>query len=438
MITQSEYAKRRERFFEMMEENSLAVLPAAPQYLRNNDAEYPFRQNSDFFYLTGFNEPHAIAVLDKNAKENRFILFCLDHDPAVEQWVGYRCGPKRAPAKFGADEAYVIDETDQYLPELMLRKKRIYYPFARYQSFDQQMMNWLNEVRSQLRSGINMPSEIVDLESITHEMRLIKSDEEIAAIQHACDVNVVAFQKMISVCAPEKMEYELAAELEYYYRKNGSQELAFETIVGSGENATILHYVENSKKIVDGELVLVDAGCVINGYPSDITRTIPANGVFSKEQRDIYELVLAMQAAGLEKMKPGCTYQEPHLAAIRVGVEGLCRLGILSGNVDKLIEEEAYRPFYMHKFGHWMGLDDHDPSAYNVNGKWRLFQPGMVISAEPGIYIKAGMPGVDKKWWNIGVRIEDDVLITKNGYHILTAALPKTTDEIERLMGKKQ
>lgn len=432
----NEYQKRRQNFFQQMKENSLAILPAASEISRNNDMEYPFRQNSDLLYLTGFDEPNAFAIFEKGDTGNRFILFCMTRDPIVEQWVGYRYGVDRARELFGADEAYAIDEIDQHLPELMFHKETIYFPIGRYRHIDQQVIVWLNTVRAQLRSGINMPSEIINLEAISHEMRLIKSDAEIEKLQKACDINIEAFLRLFSACVPGKFEYELAAELEYIYRKNGVNELAFGTIVGSGENSTILHYTQNNRQIKSGDILLVDAGCVLNYYPSDITRTMPANGKFTKEQLAIYELVLAMQTAALEKMKPGQRYIDPHQAAIRVCVEGLKDLGILTGDLDSLIETEAYRPFYMHKLSHWIGLDDHDPSAYKVNREWRTLESGMVLSAEPGVYIKAGLKGVDERWWNIGVRIEDDILITEKGHRNFTKALPKQPAEIEQLVGK--
>lgn len=437
MISNKIYEKRRAIFFEKMLDNSIAILSASPTYLRNNDIEYPFRQNSDLLYLTGFSEPRSVAVFDKSEIGNRFILFCMDRDPEVEQWVGYRFGQTGALEKFGADEAYSINEIDQHIPNLMLRKDRVYHAYGRNFEFDQRVIGWMNKVRSQLRSGFNIPGEIINLEGITHEMRIIKEEEEINLLQKSADINVGAFLNVIPQCKPGMFEYDLVAMLSYYYQKHGALELSFGAIVGSGENSTILHYEHPRSQLKEGDLVLVDAGCVFGDYPSDITRTIPVNGKFSKEQRAIYELVLKMQLVGIEKLRPGNNYYAAQEAAICVATEGLCELDLLKGNVDDLVREEAYKPFYMHKFSHWIGLDVHDPSAYKVNDQWRTLQPGMLMSAEPGIYIKPGLKGVDKKWWNIGVRIEDEVLITNEGYRVLTNALPKKAEEIEALMTKK-
>ncbi len=437
MITKEIYAKRRELFFQQMKPNSIAILSASPAYLRNNDIEFPFRQSSDLLYLTGFTEPESIAVFNKTDKGNQFILFCLERNPEIEQWVGYRFGQKNAIGKFGANEAYSIDEADQHIPGLLQGKEYVYYAYGRHEAFDSRMLGWMNQVRAQLRSGINIPNHIINIESITHEMRLIKSEEEIALMQEAVDINIRAFKTAIKKCRPGIREYEVAAELEYQYKKQGATELAFSLIVGTGEHGTILHYEPSDAELKSGELVLIDAGCAVGHYCSDITRTLPVNGKYSKEQRAIYELVLNMQFAGLEQLRPGNSYYAAQEAAIHVATEGLCALGILKGEVSQLIEAGAYKPFYMHKFGHWIGIDVHDPSVYKVEGAWRALKPGMVLSAEPGIYIQKGIKGVDSKWWNIGIRIEDDVLITQTGHRVLTAALPKMPDELEALMVEK-
>ncbi len=436
MITKEIYAKRRDEFFKQMQPNSLAILAAASAQLQSHEIEHPYRQNTNMLYLTGFVEQDSVAVFEKTDVGNCFILFCLESDPKVEQWVGSRSGPEGAVKKFQADKAYSIDELDQYMPEMLQNKQCVYYAYGRDAEFDHRFFGWFNQVRSLVRSSVNVPNQLINIESIIHEMRLIKGKEEIDLIQHAVDINVDAFKHVMETCQPGMHEYELAAELSYSYQKNGAHELAFPTIVGSGENATVLHYDKAENVLKDGNLVLVDAGCVFQYYPSDITRTIPINGKFSKEQRAIYDLVLNMQLAGIEKLRPGNASNDAHETAVRVATEGLCELGLLNGDVDKLIEQGAYKTFYMHKFSHWIGLDVHDPCAYAVNGEWRELKAGMVLSAEPGIYIQSGLKGVDEKWWNIGVRIEDDVLITENGHDILTNALPKEAEEIEQIMAK--
>ncbi len=437
MITQETYAKRREAFFKKMQLNSIAILAASPIRLRNHDVEYPYRQNSNLLYLTGFSEPESMMVLTKDKAGNQFILFSLMQNPEVEQWGGKRIGQKGAIEKFHADKAYPIDEIDQHMPDFLQNKQCAYVAYGSDPIFDQRFFGWLNLAHSQPRSAVNIPCQLVNIESVIHEMRLIKEEREIDLMRGASDINVEAFKRVISLCRPGMYEYELAAELNYFYQKKGASELAFPTIVGAGENTTVLHYDKYQSVLNDGDLVLLDAGCVFEHYPSDITRTIPVNGKFTKEQRAIYDLVLKMQLAGIDKLYPGNSCNDAHEAAVRVATEGLCELGLLKGNIDELIEKGAYKSFYMHKFSHWIGLDVHDPSRYGVEGDWRKLEVGMVLSAEPGIYIKSGLKGVDRRWWNIGVRIEDDVLITKKGPDILTAGLPKEVDEIERIMAKK-
>lgn len=434
MITKETYAKRREEFFKQMLPNSIAILAASPACARNNGIVFPYHQHSDMLYLTGFTEQDSVTVFEKTDLGNRFVLFCLEHDPKIEQWIGSRSGQKDAIKNFQADKAHSIDELDQYMPEMLQNKQCVYYAYGRDAEFDHRFFDWFNQVRSLGRSTVSAPSQMINIESILHEMRLIKSKEEIDLIQYAVDINVDAFKRIMQSCKPGIYEYELAADLHYFYQKNGAHELAFPTIVGSGENAIILHYDKAQRVLKDGDLVLVDAGCNFQNYSSDITRTIPVNGKFSKEQRAIYDLVLKMQLAGLKKFQPGASCHDAHKAAVRVATEGLCQLGLLHGDIDNLIEQGAHKTFYMHNFSHWIGLDVHDPCAYAVNGQWRKLQPGMVLSAEPGIYIKPGLKGVDKKWWNIGVRIEDDILMTENGHDILTKALPKEPEEIEKIM----
>lgn len=434
MLPQSIFKERRQQLFANMLPNSIAVLFTAPEHLRNGDEYFTFRPNSDFYYLTGFNEPEAVAIFLKTDGQEKFILFNRVRDPHFEQWFGYRLGQTGAIEQLGADEAHAVHSLNEKMPILLSQAKYLYYAFGRYPQYDQQLDQWLYEIRSQIRSGLNAPYQIINIESILHEMRLIKSAEEIELIEKSASINAEAHLRAMKLCQTGRYEYEIEAELIHEFTRQNAREETFGTIIASGKNSCILHYRANDRQICSGDLVLIDSGCEYFYYGSDMTRTYPADGKFSAEQKMIYELVLRMQAAGLACMKPGNPWNQAQTAAIRVLTEGLCDLGLLKGSVDGLIEQEAYFPFYMHRFSHWLGLDGHDVGSYKVEGQWRLLQPGMTLSAEPGLYIKAGMENVDKRWWNIGVRIEDMVLITKAGHRLLTAEMPKEIDAIEQSM----
>jgi Xaa-Pro aminopeptidase len=431
-----EFAKRRRQLMQIMGDDTIAILPAATVRFRNRDADYPFRQDSDFYYLTGFSEPEAVAVLVPRRAHGEYIVFCRERDPVMEIWHGRRAGTEGAQQRFGADDAFPVTDIDDILPGLIENKERIYYSMGYSPEFDQQVMGWVNRIRAKARGGSHAPVEFVALEHVLHDMRLYKSPAEVKVMRRSARIAAGAHQRAMQAARPGMMEFEVEAELLHEFRRNGAW-TAYNPIVGGGANGCILHYTENNAPLNDGELLLIDAGAELDGYASDITRTFPSNGRFSPAQRAIYELVLAAQHAALEQARPGRHWNDPHDAAIRTLTEGLVKLGILKGKLKELIRKEAYKRFYMHRTGHWLGLDVHDVGDYKVGGQWRVLEPGMVLTVEPGLYIPAGSKGVAKKWWNIGVRIEDDVLITKDGNEVLSRDAPKTVKEIEALMAQR-
>ena len=434
LISQKEFASRREQLMHMIGDNAVAIVPSSSLLIRNRDAEFPFRQDSDFLYLTGFNEPEAIAFFIPNREQGEYILFCRERDPKAEQWVGRRAGIEGAQKQWGADDAFPIDDIDDILPGLLEERSAVYYNTGNDVNFDQQVMSWINTVKNKVRSGVHAPQEFISLPLILHDMRLYKSPAELRAMRYAAKTAVVAHENAMRACKPGMMEYELEAEYLYQFKKAG-MEPAYTSIVGGGENGCILHYIENDQPLKDGELVLIDAGAEYLGYASDITRTFPVNGTFSEAQHSLYQIVLKAQKAGIAAAKPGNTWDQPHTAALRVLVEGLVEVGILSGDIDTLIEDKSYAPYYMHKTGHWLGLDVHDVGDYKVDDEWRLLEPGMTLTVEPGLYISPA-DEIDEKWWNIGIRIEDDVLITKKGNEVLTRKLIKEVKDIEAHMAQ--
>jgi Xaa-Pro aminopeptidase len=420
--------------------NALAIIPAASLQVRNRDAEYLFRQCSDFLYLSNFNESDAVLVLIPNRTEGETILFCREKNPKQEQWVGLRAGLEGAQQDYGADESFSIDDIDDILPRLMEGRETVYYAMGENSDFDQNIMRWLGIVKKKIRQGITAPQAMVSLDIYLHEMRLIKSAAEIEMMRYAANVSIDAHHIAMQQCKDKQWEYEIDAYFQYEFcRKNMTA--AYTSIIGGGKNACILHYIENNQRLNDGDLLLIDAGAEHQAYASDITRTFPINGRFSPEQKQLYQIVLEAQAAAIAMAQPDNTWDEPHQAALAVITQGLLEVGILSGdakksrqeNVQKLIEDEAYTPYFMHKTGHWLGLDVHDVGDYRVAGEWRALQAGMVITVEPGIYISPSHD-VDEKWWNIGIRIEDDVLITAEGNEVLTQALIKEVNDIETWM----
>jgi Xaa-Pro aminopeptidase len=437
-ISREEYAARRRRLLDALGKDAIAVVSSGRLQVRNRDAEYPFRQDSDFHYLTGFNEPDAVAVFAPGRDAGEYVLFCREKDAVAERWSGTRAGLEGAKHWHGADDAHPIGQLDTMMPQLMTGRDQVHYDMGANEAFDRRMMHWLNSLRAKVRAGIRAPHAFVMLDRVLHEMRLFKSPAEVAVMRHAAQTAARAHTRAMQVCAPGKYEYEVEAELLHEFRKAG-METAYTSIVGGGKNACILHYIENRDTLRDGDLLLIDAGAEHECYASDITRTFPVNGTFSPEQRALYQLVLDAQKAAIDQALPGKTWDDPHQAAVKVLAQGLLELGLLQGNIDDVLkkgpenEDEPYRQFYMHKTGHWLGMDVHDVGDYKIGENWRTLQPGMVLTVEPGLYISPA-ENVDPKWWNIGIRIEDDVLITPEGNDVLSRDVVKEIADIEALM----
>ena len=433
-ISKAEFARRRKNLMGMMDKHTIAIIPGAREVTRSRDTEYPFRQNSDLFYLTGFEEPDAVLVLVPGRRQGQVVLFCRERDPDMELWNGYRLGPEGAVAYLGVDDAFPIDDLDEILPGLIEGTQRIYYSMGHDDVFDQRVMGWVNQIRKLVRTGAAPPADFTDLAFLLHEQRLIKSAAEVRVMRKAGEISAAAHVRAMQECQPGRYEYHLEAAIQHTFAEHGARFPAYNSIVGSGENACVLHYTENASKMRAGDLVLIDAGCEYQGYAADITRTFPVSGQFSAEQRAIYDVVLEAQRAAIAKVRPGNTWNQPHDATVRVITRGLIKLGLLRGKERELIKAEAYREFYMHRAGHWLGLDVHDVGEYRVDGRWRQLEPGMVLTIEPGIYIAADNTKVPKRWRGIGVRIEDDVVVTEQGCDVLTGDVPKRADEIEALM----
>ncbi|WP_049723246.1 Xaa-Pro aminopeptidase [Gilvimarinus polysaccharolyticus] len=435
-ITKAEFTRRRKALMDVMEPDSIAIVPAAPERTRSRDTEYLYRQDSDFFYLTGFHEPEAVLALIPGREHGEFVLFCRDRDPEREIWDGYRAGPEGACREYGADDAFPIDDIDDILPGLLEGRDRVYYAMGKDANFDRQVMEWVNAIRAKVRSGATPPGEFLDLSHFLHDNRLYKSAAEARVMAEAGEISARAHARAMRYCQPGVMEYQLEAEILHEFAMAGARHPAYSTIVGGGKNGCVLHYIDNSAALKAGDLVLIDAGCELEGYAADITRTFPVNGAFSPEQRALYEIVLAAQDAATAILKPGTHWNEPHEVSVRVITEGLLQLGLLEGELETLIADGAYRRFYMHRIGHWLGMDVHDVGDYKVGGEWRVLEPGMVMTVEPGIYVSPDDEQVAKKWRGIGIRIEDDVLITKDGCEVLTNTVPKSVAAIEALMAQ--
>ena len=429
-----DYQRRRRELMQLMG-GGVAVFPTAPEATRNSDVLYPFRPDSDFYYLTHFPEPAAVAVLVPGRPQGEFILFCRERDPEKETWNGRRRGLEGAVQVYGADDAFPIDDIAEILPGLLEDQDRIYCNMGRYLDFDNRLLQWVNEIRTKVRTGISAPGGIIDVGHVLHELRLVKRKEEIQTMKRAARVSASAHCRAMRACSPDKNEFEIESELEYEFRKGGAHSPAYPSIVAGGGNACILHYTDNCDRLEDGELLLIDAGAEIDCYASDITRTFPINGRYSGEQRALYDVVLLAQEAAIDQILPGTTWNRPHEAAVRVLTEGLVDLGLLVGPIDALIENQGYRRFYMHRTGHWLGMDVHDVGDYKVGGEWRVLEPGMTLTVEPGLYVTP-TDDVDTRWHNIGIRIEDDVLVTRKGCEILTTDVPKRPEEIEALMAE--
>ncbi len=433
-IRQNEFARRRARLMERMEPDSIAILQTGTLQTRNRDVEYPFRPESDFYYLTGFPEPNAVLVLIPGRAHGEYVLFCDDRDPEREIWNGYRAGPDGARATYQADDAFPVGDMDDILPGLIEGRTRVYYSLGKDPVFDRRVMDWVNVIRGKVRNGAHPPGEFVSLDHLLHEQRLYKSAAEQRIMRNAATVSAAAHRRAMQACRPGLYEYHLEAEIQYEFMRAGARSPAYPSIVGSGENACILHYTTNDARMRGGDLVLIDAGCELDCYASDITRTFPVSGRFSRAQRAIYEIVHEAQLAAIEQVKPGNHWNQPHEAAVEVITAGLIRLGLLKGNLRRAISSQAYRRFYMHRTGHWLGMDVHDVGDYRVGEEWRVFEPGMTLTVEPGIYVGPSQRGVATKWRGIGVRIEDDVLVTRSGNEVLSAGVPKAPSEVEHLV----
>ena len=433
-MNKKEFAKRRRYLAEQMGSGSIAILPSSTIKSRNRDVDYHFRQDSDFYYLSGFNEPDAVLVIIPGRAHGETILFCRERDPAKEMWDGYIMGPDRVNALTGIDDAFPISDIDDILPGMIEGTDKVFYSMGLNAQFDTKVMEWINIIRSKIRSGAHPPGEFVALEHALHELRLYKSASEIKLMAEAAEISAKAHMEAMRLCKPGLFEYHLESIIQHTFANHGARFTAYPSIVGSGDNACILHYIENQAKLKDGDLVLIDAGCELECYASDITRTFPVSGEFSLEQRSLYQIVLDAQYAAIDAVKPGNHWNHPHEAAVRVITHGLIQLGMIDSELEEAIEKELYKPFFMHRTGHWLGLDVHDVGEYKVEGEWRLLEPGMVLTVEPGIYISPSNNDVAKKWRGIGIRIEDDVLVTKSGCRVLTESVPKDIKDIEALM----
>jgi Xaa-Pro aminopeptidase len=422
------YANRRRRLAEAIGDG-VAFVPTAPERVRNRDSHYPYRFDSHFYYLTGFTEPEAAVVL----ASGKSILFCRERNEDREIWDGFRYGPEAARERFGFDEAYPIAKLDEQMIGLLENQRALYYPMGADLEWDSRAMAWLNAVRAKARAGIAAPESLRDVRGAVDDMRLLKDAHELGVMRRAARIAAAAHRRAMQRTRAGRTEYEVEAELLYEFRRNGAQFPAYSPIVAGGANACVLHYVANDAMLRDGDLLLIDAGCELDGYASDITRTFPVNGRFSVAQREVYEIVLSAQRAALETVRAGGAWNEPHDAAVKTLAQGMIDLGLLSGGLAEVLEKETYKRFYMHRTGHWLGLDVHDAGDYKRAGEWRALAPGMVLTVEPGLYIRAA-DDVPQRLRNIGVRIEDDVLVTQNGYEVLTAEAPKTVDDIEALM----
>ena len=433
MTDSKPYAKRRAALLAQMQ-SGIAIVPTAPERARNRDSQYLYRFDSYFYYLSGFREPESVLVL-LAGREPQSILFCREKNMEREIWDGYRYGPEAAKEAFGFDAVYPIAQIDEKLPALIADQPSLYYAPGMDADWDARIMRWLNQVRAQSRLGISVPQNIHDVRAALDEMRLLKDGHELALMRRAAEISAKAHERAMRATRPGRMEYEIEAELLYEFRRNGAQFPAYWPIVAGGANACVLHYNENCARLDDGALLLIDAGGELDGYASDVTRTFPVSGKFGAAQKDIYELVLAAQTAAIGVTKPGAAWDTPHEAAVRTLAQGMIDFGLCQGSLDKVLETGDYKRFYMHRTGHWLGLDVHDAGEYKLEGKWRPLTAGMTLTVEPGCYIRPA-EGVPNAYWNIGVRIEDNVLVTEHGCEVITSATPKSVAAIEALVGK--
>jgi Xaa-Pro aminopeptidase len=431
-VTTKEYARRRRHLMELIGQGGIAVLPAATEKVRSRDTLFDYRPDSDFYYLTGFVEPEAVVVLVPGRSEGEFLFFCRERNPERELWDGKRLGPDGAADALDCDEAFPVGDLDEVLPRLLEQSERVYYSMGIAPEFDQRLLGWINNLNARRQSG-HAPSEIIALDHVLHEMRLFKSRAETALMNRAARIAVQAHRRAMQACRPGMREFELEAEFLHEFRRHGA-ECSYLPIVAAGANACILHYRANGAVLEDAELVLIDAGCEYEMYASDITRTFPVNGRFTEPQRELYEIVLEANQAATAQATPGNHWNDPHETAVKVVTRGLRSLGLLSGRLPSLIKDGAYKKYFMHRTGHWLGIDVHDVGDYKIEDQWRLLESGMTMTIEPGIYVSAGATGRAKRWRGTGIRIEDDVVVTRNGPRVLTTGIPTTTDEIEAYM----
>ena len=426
------FSERRDLLAGKVLEDSAIIVSAASVKSRISDTEYSYRQDSNFYYLSGYEEPESLILIRPNQDKERFIIFCRDRDPLREQWDGFRTGQEGVIQDYGADAAYSINSIDEIMPKLLEGAKNIYFSMSAPCGVDAKISSWVEDIRKNTRSGAEPPQNLLSLDSILHEMRLIKESDEMDLMKQAANITTEAHIRAMQSVRPGMYEYQLEAEYLYAFNKNGARSPAYNSIVGGGNNSCILHYVENNAELKDGDLVLVDAGCEYQYYASDVTRTFPVNGKFSPEQREIYSIVLEAHKQSMEQAKPGNKWNLMHEKSVEVIVEGLLSIGLLQGSRDEIIDKGEYTKFYMHRIGHWLGMDVHDVGSYKQDGDWRPLEEGMVMTVEPGIYILDSMEGVDDKWKGIGVRIEDDIAITESGFEILTPDVPRTIEEVEQ------
>ncbi len=428
-----EFKRRRRALMRIMGDNSIAVIPAARAAVRSKDTDYRYRADSNLLYLSGFDEPDALMVLIPNRKAGQYIMFCRERDPLQETWHGRRLGVEDAPESLGADDAFPISDIDDILPGLLENKQAVYHTLGKDQGFDAQLLGWLGRARSSRRVGGD-PDSFISLDFHLHEMRIHKSRAELASLRQAAKLSASGHARAMRAAKPGMVEYELEAELIAEYTASGGTH-SFLPIVGGGQNGCILHYTENNDVLQNDELVLIDSGAELHGYAGDITRTFPVNGRFTVDQKTVYNIVLEAQLAAIEAVKPGNHWNDPHEAAVKVLTRGLRDMGILKGTLPTLIKNEAYKDYYMHRTGHWLGMDVHDVGEYRINDEWRLLEPGMVLTVEPGLYLGDSRK-IPAQYRNIGIRIEDDVVVTKDGHEVITSGVPKAIDDIEALMSQ--
>ena len=434
MMKQSEFKKRRKQFMQRIGKGNIALIGSASVHTRNRDVDYPFRQDSDFYYLTGFNEPDALAVFIPGREQGEYILFCREFDEKKALWEGAHSGLEGATKHYAADDSFPIDDVDDILSGMLENKVKVFYPMGRDIRSHRDLIGLITRIRMQSRLGVVAPAELASIEPILHEMRLFKSPAELKLMRHAAEISAHAHVKAMQFCRAERFEYQIEADIVHHFMQSGLRAVAYPSIVACGKNACTLHYTENKDQLKNGDLLLIDAGAECNHYAADITRTFPVSGKFTEPQAQLYQLVLDAQLAAIEQIKPGIPWNAAHEVSVEVITKGLVKLGLLKGNVKKLIKAEKYKQFYMHRIGHWLGMDVHDVGDYKINQEWRKLQAGMVLTIEPGLYIPENCKTVDKQWRGIGIRIEDDILVTKEGHEVLTNGVPKTIVDIEAVM----